>query len=359
MSYKIPLSSICISDLERHYVIEALDNNMISSSGPHVKRFEELISSRTGNKYAVATSSGTSSLELLLRAMDIDYNDEVLVPAFTFASPALAVVSLGAKPIFVDISSKTWTIDPLEVAKKINNRTKAIIAVDILGHPCDYDELKKFGLPIIEDAAEAHGATYKGHPAGSFGNAAIFSFHANKVISSGEGGCIVTNDINLAQTLRTLNSFGIDPQQAYWHIKCGSNRKMSNLVAAFGVGQLERWEELIAARKEVAKQYDSAFASLPIQRRPIAEWAEESVWLYTLATEKRSSILNACLKHGIDARAVWPLLPQNPIFNEYTSEYPNAEKIASTALWLPTWSSMPQNYIDKVVSVVKNVFDKQ
>lgn len=357
MNNMIPLSSICISDLERRYVNEALDNNMISSSGKYVKKFEDLISYRTDNKYAIATSSGTSSLELLLRAMDIGINDEVIVPAFTFASPALAVVSLGAKPVFVDISLKTWTIDPFEVEKKLNNRTKAIIAVDILGHPCDYDELKKFGMPIIEDAAEAHGATYKGHPVGSLGNAAIFSFHANKAISSGEGGCVVTNNFNLAQTIRNLNSFGIDPQKPYWHIQCGTNRKMSNLVAAFGVGQLERWDELIAARKVVAEQYDTAFKSLPIQRRPVAEWAEESVWLYTLATEKRPLILNACFKLGIDARAVWPILPENPIFNEYSKDYPIAKKISSTAIWLPTWSSMPQNYIDKVVSVVKNVFD--
>lgn len=357
MNKKIPLSSICISDLERRYVNEALDNNMISSSGKFVKRFENLISNRTENKYAVATSSGTSSLELLLRALEIGYNDEVLVPAFTFASPALAVASLGAKPIFVDISPDTWTIDPLEVKKKIKKRTKAIIAVDILGHPCDYDELKKFGIPIIEDAAEAHGAKYKCNPVGSLGNAAIFSFHANKVISCGEGGCVVTNDKDLAQKIRNLNSFGMDPERLYWHVQCGSNRKMSNLVAAFGVGQLERWDELITARKDVAEQYDTAFKSLPIQRRPIADWAEESVWLYTIATDKRPLILEACNKYGIDARAVWSLLPENPIFNENNEDYPIARIISSTALWLPTWSLMPNDYIDKVAEVIKDVFN--
>lgn len=356
MTHLIPLSSISISNLEKCYVNDALDNNMLSSSGTYVKKFENLIAYRTNTNYAIATSSGTSSLELLLRAMDIGFNDEVIVPAFTFASPALAVASLGAKPIFVDISQETWTIDPSEVMKKINKRTKAIIAVDILGHPCDYDELKKFGLPIIEDAAEAHGATYKSIPVGSLGNAAIFSFHANKVISCGEGGSVVTNDINLNQKIRNLNSFGMDPQRNYWHIQCGSNRKMSNLVAAFGVGQLERWAELIAGRKEVAKQYDDAFKSLPIQRRPVAEWAEESVWLYTLASEKRQSILEACIKNGIDARAVWPLLPENPIFNCDSNGYPIAKKISSTAIWLPTWSFMPQDYIEQIISVIKNVF---
>lgn len=357
MTYLIPLSSISISNLEKRYVNDALDTNMLSSSGNYVKRFENLIAYRTSNKYAIATSSGTSSIELLLRAMEIGINDEVILPAFTFASPALAVASLGAKPIFVDISLETWTIDPLEVKKKINKRTKAIIAVDILGHPCDYDELKKFGLPIIEDSAEAHGATYKNIPVGSLGNAAIFSFHANKVISCGEGGCVVTNDINLAQKVRTLNSFGMDPERLYWHIQCGTNRKMSNLVAAFGVGQLERWDELIAGRKKVARQYDNAFKYLPIQRRPVAEWAEESVWLYTFASEKRESILEACIKNGIDARAVWPLLPVNPIFKGYTEGYPISKKISSTALWLPTWSFMPQNHIDKVINVIKNVFN--
>lgn len=358
MNNKIPLSSICLSEIERRYVLEALDENMISSSGPHVKRFEDLISLRTGTEHAIATASGTSALELLLRAMDIGPNDEVIVPALTFASPALAVACVGAKPIFTDVTVETWTLDPVKVAKKITARTKAIIAVDVLGHPCDYDELTKFGVPIIEDAAEAHGATYKGRPVGSLGNAAIFSFHANKAITCGEGGCVVTNDRNLAEAVRCLNSFGMDPCNRYWHTKIGSNHKMSNLVAAIALGQMERWEYLIAARRRVAESYDSALQLFPIQRRPVAAWAGESVWLYTIATEKRSSVLDACSRNGIDARAIWPVLPKNPVFSGFSMECPQAEIIASSALWLPTWACMPLEYIDAVARAIAEAFVK-
>lgn len=356
MNYNIPLSSICLSELERRYVLEALDENMISSSGPHVKRFEDMISFRTGTEHAIATSSGTSALELLLRAMDIGPNDEVIVPALTFASPALAVACVGAKPIFTDVTLETWTLDPVKVEEMLTGRTKAIIAVDVLGHPCDYDELTKFGVPVIEDAAEAHGATYKGRPVGSLGKAAIFSFHANKAITCGEGGCVVTNDRNLAEAVRCLNSFGMDPYHRYLHTKIGSNHKMSNLVAALALGQMERWEYLIEARRRVAESYDSALQLLPLQRRPIADWAGESVWLYTIATEKRSSVLAACLRNGIDARAIWPVLPKNPVFSDFFMECPKAEIIASRALWLPTWGCMPQEYIDVVAHTVTEAF---
>jgi perosamine synthetase len=354
---KIPLSSVCLSELERRYVLEALDEGMISSSGPHVKRFEDLICRRVGVEHAIATASGTSALELLLRAMDIGLKDEVIVPALTFASPGLAVALVGATPVFADVTSETWTLDPGKVAELLTARTRAIIAVDVLGHPCDYDKLENLGVPIIEDAAEAHGATYKGRPAGSCGIASIFSFHANKTITSGEGGCVLTNDKHLAARVRKLNSFGMDVDCRYWHTEIGSNHRMANLVAAVALGQLERWDDLVAARRRVAESYDCALQSLPLQRRPVAEWAGESVWLYTVATERRASVLASCSRNGVDARPLWPSLPKNPVFAEFVrAECPRAEAISSSALWLPTWSGMPQESIDAVASAVAGAF---
>jgi perosamine synthetase len=352
----VPLSSVCLSELERRYVLEALDEGMISSSGLHVKRFEDLISRRAGAEHAIATASGTSALELLLRAMDIGQKDEVIVPALTFASPALAVAVVGATPVFGDVTLETWTLDPVKVAELVTPRTRAIIAVDVLGHPCDYDELTSLGVPIIEDAAEAHGATYKGRPVGSFGHAAIFSFHANKAITSGEGGCVVTSDRTLAERVRRLNSFGMDPHHRYWHTEIGSNYRMANLVAAVALGQMERWDDLIAARRRVAESYDFALQSLPLQRRPVAAWASESVWLYTVATEKRASVLASCSRNGVDARAIWPALPKNPVFADCSADCPRAEAIASRALWLPTWAGMPQECINAVSRAVAEAF---
>jgi perosamine synthetase len=350
---------VCLSDLERRYVLEALDEGMISSSGPHVKRFECLIAQRAGVEHAIATSSGTSALELVLRAMGIERGNEVILPALTFASPALAVALVGAIPVFADVTPDTWTIDPSHVAELLTDRTRAIIAVDVLGHPCDYDELSRFGVPIIEDAAEAHGATYRGRPVGGFGSAAIFSFHANKAVTCGEGGCVVTNDPILADAIRMLNSFGMDPARRYWHTGIGSNHRMTNLVAALALGQLERWDELIAGRRLVAERYDFALKSLPVRRRPVAAWAGESVWLYTIQTHKRENVLGCCSRNGIDARPLWPALPNNPVFTSLRSECPRAEAISSTAMWLPTWSGMPQECIDLVASSVAEAFVKE
>ena len=354
---QIPLSTVCLSDLERKYVLEALDNAMLSSSGPHVRRFEDLVSRRVGVEHAISTASGTSALELVLRAMQIGPGDEVVVPALTFASPALAVVLVGAVPVFADVTAETWTLDPRRVPDVLTPRTRALIAVDVLGHFCDYDELATFGVPIIEDAAEAHGATYKGRQAGSCGVASIFSFHANKAITSGEGGCILTNDNCLAARARKLNSFGMDVDRRYWHTEIGCNHRMANLVAAVALGQLERWDSLIAARRHVAACYDRALQSLPLERRPVAEWAGEAVWLYTVATDRRADVLAACSRKGVDARALWPSLPENPAFAKFVRRRcPCAESIASRALWLPTWSGMPQETIEAVAKAVTDAF---
>jgi len=354
---QIPLSEVSIGHLEREYVLEALAGEMLSSSGPHVKRFENLLSGRVGVDYAIATSSGTSALELLLRAMRIGPGDEVIVPALTFASPALATALVGARPVFADVSSDTWTLDSNSVRGSLTRKTRAIIAVDVLGHPCDYDRLADFCVPIIEDAAEAHGATYKGRQVGSLGTAAIFSFHANKAITSGEGGCILTSNAELAERARKLNSFGMEPGHRYWHTEIGCNYRMANLVAAVALAQVERWDSLIAGRRRVAASYDRALQGVPVNRRPVADWAGESVWLYTIASDQRRAILAQCSNKGIDARAIWPSLPENPVFaNLVRAKCPCAAAVAASAAWLPTWSNMPQESIEYVAEAVASAF---
>jgi perosamine synthetase len=357
MKIRIPLSSISLSDLEKQYVLKAINGSMLSSTGPYVAEFEKRIAEQIGVRHAIATATGSSALELIVRALDIGPGDEVIVPALTFAAPALAVALVGATPVFADIDPETWTIDPVRVAKLKTARTRAVIAVDVLGHPCDYDALGKIGLPIIEDAAEAHGATFKGRSVGSFGVGAIFSFQANKAISSGEGGCVVTDDLKLAKRVRKINTFGMDPDRRYWHTELGGNYRMSNLVAAVALGQIERWSELLSGRARVAALYDKAIGNLPVQRRPVASWAGEAVWLYTIASERRHDILTSCVESGIDARALWPSLPENPAFQKYSrGDCPNAQHVANQALWLPTWSDMPANDVDEVSTAIRSVF---
>jgi perosamine synthetase len=357
MKIRIPLSSISLSALEKQYVMTAIDGSMLSSTGPYVAEFERAFAQQLGIGYAVATATGSAALELIVRALDIGTGDEVIVPAFTFASPALAVALVGATPVFADIDPETWTIDPVRVRELKTSRTRAIIAVDVLGHPCDYAALEKIGLPIIEDAAEAHGATYRGRSVGSFGVGAIFSFQANKAISSGEGGCVVTSDLKLANRVRKINTFGMDPERRYWHTELGSNYRMTNLVAAVALAQIERWSELLEGRARVATLYDNAIGDLPIKRRPVASWAGEAVWLYTVASERRDDILTACVRSGIDARAVWPSLPENLAFQKYNpGACPNARRISGEALWLPTWSDMPAGHVEDVSTAIRSIF---
>jgi perosamine synthetase len=360
MKKRIPLSSISLSALEKQYVMTAIDGSMLSSTGPYVAEFERAFAQQIGVGHAVAAATGSAALELIFRALDIGTGDEVIVPAFTFASPALAVALVGAKPVFADIDPETWTIDPVRVRELKTSRTRAVIAVDVVGHPCDYDSLEKIGLPIIEDAAETHGATYRGRSVGSFGVGAIFSFQANKAVSSGEGGCVVTNDLKLANRVRKINMFGMDPERRYWHTELGSNYRMTNLVAAVALAQVERWSELLEGRARVATLYDNAIGDLPITRRPVASWAGEAVWLYTLASERRDDILSACVRSGIDARAVWPSLPENLVFQKYNpSACPIARRISGEAFWLPTWSDMPAGYVEDISTAIRSVFPDQ
>jgi perosamine synthetase len=355
MTFEVPLSAVSLSALEACYVAEAVAQGAVSSSGPHMRQFEERLAQTIGVEHVVATASGTSALELVLRALEIGPGDEVVVPAFTFAAPALAVLLVGATPVFADVTADTWTIGSDQVRAVRTNRTRAVIAVDVLGHPCDYDGMSEIGLPIIEDAAQAFGAAYKGRSVGSFGVAAVFSFHANKTIACGEGGCVTTNDGRLACRLRRLNAFGMLENRRYWHVDVGCNHRMANLTAALGLGQVERYAELIAGRARVAAAYDRAVAQLPLRRRPVATWASESVWLYTLASPRRAEILSACLSRHIDARAIWPSLPENPALRRYAvTKCPIAKRVADTAFWLPTWSDMPDAMINKVISALRH-----
>jgi perosamine synthetase len=349
----IPLSSVSLSEREHGLVREAMSAGLLSSAGPFVTAFEEAFAARLGIGHVIATASGTSALELALRALDVVAGDEVIVPALTFVAPAAAVALVGAIPVIADVTAETWTLDPQDVARRITSRTRAIVTVDVLGHPCDYDELTGFGLPILEDAAEAIGARYKGRLAGTLGAASIFSFHANKPIATGEGGCVATDDAVIAARVRQLNNFGMSTTRRYWHEVAGHNHRMTNLTAAVGLGQVERWDHLVAERARIAAFYDRALAEVPVRRRPVAAWATEGTWLYTIESERRSSVLDACQRHGIDARAIWPAVPDQPAFRATENcSYPVAREVANRALWLPTWPGMPEDALHRVVRAV-------
>jgi perosamine synthetase len=350
----VPLSSIDITDRERRYVREAIDSGWISSRGRYVREFEAAIAGRVGRSFVAATASGTCALELVLRALEIGPGDEVIVPALSFGAPASAVAAVGARPVFADVTAESWTIDPEEVRRVRTSRTRLLIAVDVLGHPCDFEALEALGIPILEDAAQAHGSSCRGRPAGSLGVASIFSFHANKTISAGEGGCVATDDRPLIERILELNDYGIRPDQPYTTQVVGHNYRMSNLSAAVGLAQAERWDELVAGRNAVSEAYDRTLADTSLQRRPVVAWAEEATWLHTVATEERAAVLASCARAGVDARAIWPALPDHPAFEASPiGSWDVARDVSARALWLPTWSGMPAEAIALVSDAVQ------
>lgn len=349
----IPLSSADLGEAERRQVETAIEGGWISGTGPQVRELERQLAARINRAHVIATANGTLAIELVLRALDIGRDDEVIVPALTFAAPASSVLAVGATPVLADIAPEHWTLHADDVARKITRQTRAILAVDILGHPSDYDALAQFGVPIIEDAAEAHGARYKGRPVGSFGVVSTFSFHANKAITTGEGGCAATDSAELADRMRVIANHGMRPERPYIHEVIGRNHRMTNLAAAVGLGQVGRWDDLVAARNRISAEYDRLLAGTGCAARPVAPWAQYSCWLHTITTGNREAILAYVRDRGVDARAIWPALSTQPLFGAGDSAFPVAESVARQAMWLPTFSGMPPEDVSFVAETIR------
>jgi perosamine synthetase len=354
----IPLSSADIGPAERKQVEAAIDGGWISGTGPQVRELEQRLAAQINRSHVIATANGTLAIELALRALGIGAGDEVIVPALTFAAPASSVLAVGATAVLADIAPDHWTLDADDVARKISRRTRIILAVDVLGHPSDYDALARFDVPIIEDAAEAHGAQYKGRPAGSFGVISIFSFHANKAITTGEGGCVATDSAELADRMRVIANHGMRPEQPYVHEVVGRNYRMTNLAAAVGLGQVDRWDELVSARNRIAADYNRLLADTGCVARPVASWAQYSCWLHTIAVGNREEILVHVRDRGVDARAIWPALSTQPLFGSGSAAFPVAESVAQQAMWLPTFSGMSPDDVVFVAETVKQAIAK-
>ncbi|MEU3199013.1 MULTISPECIES: DegT/DnrJ/EryC1/StrS family aminotransferase [unclassified Streptomyces] len=338
---RFPLSRPTLGEKESENVREAMASGWISGTGSYVGAFERSLEQLTGRAYATAVSSGTTALEIALSALEICAGDEVIVPALTFAAPAAAVLTVGAAPVLCDISPGNWTIDPAAAQALMTPRTKAVIAVDLMGHPCDYDRLAELGVPVIEDAAQAHGARTAKGPAGGFGIASIFSFHVNKAITCGEGGAVLTDDPELAERVGLLAHHGMSTDRRYHHSMAGRNGRMTNLSAAVGAAQAERWDELVAGRLQVAQRYRARLAGQGLSPRPAEPWASPSCWLYCVTTQARDVVVEHARRDGVDARAIWPALSDLPFYRRYVPRHcDHASEVSRTAMWLPTWAHM-------------------
>jgi perosamine synthetase len=359
----IPIAHPWFAGNEKKYVNECLDDVWISSTGRFIGDFERAFAERVGCAHAVATNNGTTALHLALVALGIGPGDEVIVPTLTYIASANAVRYCGATPVFVDSEAGTWNLDPAKIAAKLSPRTRAIVVVHLYGHPADMDPIaalaEKHGLFVVEDAAEALGARYRDRLVGSLGDAATFSFFGNKVITTGEGGMVTTNDGALATKLRLYRGQGMDPARRYWFPVVGYNYRMTNVAAAIGLAQLEKFDDHIGARARVARWYDRALAGMRerLDPPPHQPWATHSYWIYTIALReaaRRDGVMAAMAEQGVETRPVFYPMHVMPPYFEPNGDYAVADRLGAAGISLPTHALLTESDVEFVATCLSN-----
>lgn len=360
----IPVAEPNLSGNELKYVKDCIETGWISSIGEYVKKFEEGFSKYCGTKYGIAVANGTVALHLALEALGIKKGDEVIIPALTFVATANAVKYTGAKPIFIDSEPRTWNMNPAKIEEKISSKTKAIIPVHLYGHPCDMDRIKeiaeKHNLAIIEDAAEAHGAEYKGKKVGSLSTISCFSFYGNKILTSGEGGMCLTNDERLAEKIGQLKDHGMSKERRYYHPQLGYNYRLTNIQAAIGLAQLEKIEKTIETKRKNAKLYNSLLKDVKGITLPIEEpWAKNVYWMYSILVEKgyklkRDELMTKLKNEGIDTRPFFIPLHKMPYLNEGL-KLPVAESLSEKGMNLPSSTKLTKEQIEFISDALKKL----
>ncbi|WP_457627583.1 DegT/DnrJ/EryC1/StrS family aminotransferase [Oceanithermus sp.] len=359
----IPMAAPDISEADVQAVVEVVHSGRLAL-GPKINEFEELIADYVGVKHAVAVSSGTAALHLIVRALSIGPGDEVLVPSFTFAASVNAILYERATPVFVDIEPETYNLDPEDLEQKVTKRTKAIMAVDIFGHPAEWDEIlriaDKYGLRVIDDSCEALGAEYKGRKIGQFGDAAAFAFYPNKQMTTGEGGIIVTNNDDIARLARSMRNQGRG-EMGTWllHERLGYNYRLDEMSAALGLSQLSRIEEFLNKRENVASMYSSALSSIPSVRTPAVKPHVRMSWfVYVVTLEpglNRDAISGELEKRGIPTRGYFSPIHKQPYIKQFsgkTEPLPVTESIADRTLALPFFNNLTKRQVQTVASAL-------
>lgn len=366
----VPVNEPLLNGNELHYLQECIDSGWISSEGPYVRRLEEEMAQYTGRRHAIAVSNGSAALEAAVAVLGLGPEDEVILPTFTIISCAAAIVRSGATPVLVDSDPTTWNMDLTRVKNAITPRTKAIMAVHIYGLPVEMDPLlelaQSHGLKIIEDAAEMHGQTYRGRPCGSFGDLSVFSFYANKLVTTGEGGMLLTDDDVLADRCRSLRNLCFQTGRRFVHEELGWNMRMSNLQAAIGVAQLEQLDEFVAIKRRIGRRYTVALQDLAGIQLPLASTddADNIYWVFGLVLEDMlpfdaEYVMGQLADRGIGTRPFfWPMHEQ-PVFRRMglfeTVRLPVSERLARRGFYLPSGLTLTEQQIDQVVSALREI----
>lgn len=376
----IPVNEPLFTEREKELLVKCIETGWISSEGSFVRRFEEMFAEFVGVKHGVAVANGTAALELGLAALELQPGDEVILPSFTIISCAMAVIRNGLGPVLVDAESETWNMDVQKIQELLEQRAKggeqsgkitAIMPVHIYGHPVDMDPLlqlaDRYGLYIIEDAAEVHGAEYKGRRCGSMGKVAAFSFYANKIITTGEGGMVVTNNDDLAERARSLRNLCFQPEKRFEHHELGYNFRMTNLQAAVGVAQMERVDELVERKVWQGEEYRRRLRDIEgIKLQTVKDWAKPVYWVNGLVLDDDVSMDAVQLARRLGEKGVqtrpffWPMHEQ-PVFHAMglfkDETYPVSERLARRGLYLPSGMVLTEEQIDTVCASVADCLE--
>ena len=385
--HMIPVSEPLIGEKEIEYVNECLRTGWISSAGRFIEAFEQKWAGYCGMKYGIAMSNGTTALQAAVACLDLHPGDKVIMPTFTIISCAQAIIYNGGVPVLVDSDPRTWCMDVNQMQEKVeaemkkgDGKLKAIMPVHIYGHPVDMDPIlalaEKYDLVIIEDAAEVHGAEYltgrnTTHPlwkkCGGFGDISVFSFYANKLITTGEGGMVLTNDPDYAEKAKSLRNLCFRPEQRFLHKELGHNFRLTNLQASIGLGQLERIDEIIAKKRWMGKAYTERLQGIPGLQLPVEEtWARQVYWMYGVVLDE-STGMNAVqfakqLKEkGIETRPFFLGMHEQPVFRDMglflDEKYPVSERIARQGLYLPSGLSLTEKQMNFVCHTIRAILE--
>ena len=358
---------------EKKYLSKCIDTGWISSDGPFVKKFENKFAKKMQRKFGIAVTNGSSAIDVAVEALNIKKGDEVILPTFTIISSILQIIRSGAKPVLVDCDPQTWNMDTNQIEAKINSKTKAILVVHIYGLPVDMDPIlklcKKYKLKLIEDAAEVIGQTYKKRQCGSFGDISTFSFYPNKHITTGEGGMLLTNNINLAKKSQELRNLCFKPNKRFVHYKLGWNFRMSNIQAALGVAQLEQLDKFIKKKRWIGKIYNSHLSKidgilLPLEK---TNYSKNIYWVYGILLKKEhrmkaSEVIRKMKKLGVGCRPFFYPMHQQPIFKKMglfkNQKFPVAERLYKYGFYVPSGLSLTKSKITKVCEALHKTISK-
>jgi perosamine synthetase len=368
MTEFIPVNQPSIDELEKKYLLEAIDTGWISSDGPFVAEFENRFATQMNRKFGVAVSNGTVALEIAFDALNLKPGDEVIVPTFTIISCLNAIIKSGAIPVFVDSYPDTWNMNVEKIEEKISHKTKAILVVHIYGLPTELNKVlelaEKYEIKIVEDAAEAHGQTYYGRPCGSFGLISTFSFYANKHVTMGEGGIVLTNDEAIAEKVKLIRNLYFKPERRFVHDELGGNYRITNLQAAVGLAQLEKLEMTIKRKKHLGELYNQYLSDIEALQLPLSkkDGYENHYWVYGVVLKNDKSaieIIDGLAKKGIGTRPFfWPLHLQ-PVLKKFELDkiqsLPVSENLAKFGFYLPSGVGTTDDQIKRSALALKQL----